>query len=332
MSQNTSAYEQDRDAARDAARLAGQLCLAVRHEAPKAPDRLEKPGREPATIADYGSQAVILQHLAACFPADQVIAEERASEFEHLATDSQRRSVAYHVGETLGRHVSQAEIHEWLDFGKDGKSPRIWVVDPIDGTKGFLRGEQFAVAIALLINGQPVAAALACPLLPFDAGYTDTRQGVIALAIRGQGAILETLNGSRNRPLRVSPLGDIAKARVVESVEAGHTDHGFSAPLLAAAGVGGDPLRMDSQAKYAAVADGRAEVYIRNSKGSDYREKVWDHAAGALIVEEAGGTVTDLEGKPLDFSKGTHLAANWGILATSGHFHNLLLDAIRAQA
>ncbi len=70
---------------------------------------------------------------------------------------------------------------------------------------------------------------------------------------------------------------------------------------------GGEIVRIDSQAKYVVVADGRAEIYIRHSGNVDYREKVWDHAAGYLIVQEAGGRVTDLDGLPLDFSHGLRL-------------------------
>ena len=86
---------------------------------------------------------------------------------------------------------------------------------------------------------------------------------------------------------------------------------------------------MDSQAKYAAVADGRAEIYIRHSQGKDYVEKIWDHAAGVLMLREAGGTVTDLNGKPLDFSRGGRLSENHGVLATNGYLHEKLLDAVR---
>jgi 3'(2'), 5'-bisphosphate nucleotidase len=86
---------------------------------------------------------------------------------------------------------------------------------------------------------------------------------------------------------------------------------------------------MDSQAKYVALADGRAEVYLRQSPGAGYAEKIWDHAAGVLIVEEAGGRVTDLDGRLLDFSRGAHLDANRGILATNGPVHDALLETVR---
>jgi len=88
---------------------------------------------------------------------------------------------------------------------------------------------------------------------------------------------------------------------------------------------------MDSQAKYAVLAAGQGDLYFRllSSGKSDYREKIWDQAAGSLIVEEAGGRVTDLDGKPLDFSKGRTLAANRGLVASNGHLHNAALAAIK---
>jgi len=87
-------------------------------------------------------------------------------------------------------------------------------------------------------------------------------------------------------------------------------------------------LRVDSQAKYAMVARGDAEIYLRLPRG-DYVENIWDHAAGMMLVEEAGGAVTDLTGKPLDFSHGPELSENRGIVATNGAFHERVIEAIR---
>jgi 3'(2'), 5'-bisphosphate nucleotidase len=326
-----ASYVEELDQARSAARAAARLCIAVRAEMLGTPDRMEKAGREPVTIADYGAQAVILRAIAQRFPSDGAFAEERAADFASVASDAQREQVLRHVQAITGAPVTAAELQTWLDFGRGKPAERIWAVDPIDGTKGFLRGEQFAIAVALLVGGELAVAALACPMLPFDPAKPGS-QGVIAWAARGEGASLEALAGDASRPLHVSALGTPAQARAVESVESGHTDHGFSAGVLSAAGVGGGPVRMDSQAKYVAVADGRAEIYIRHSQGADYREKVWDHAAGALIVAEAGGRVTDLGGRPLDFSIGERLGGNHGILGTNGPLHDRLLEAIRAQA
>ena len=91
-------------------------------------------------------------------------------------------------------------------------------------------------------------------------------------------------------------------------------------------------MRLDSQAKYAAVSCGDASIYLRLPRSSTYREKIWDHAAGACIVEQAGGRVTDLNGDRLDFTCGERLDKNRGVVATNGILHEQVLRAVRAHA
>lgn len=322
-------YSHEIEIARQASRQAAALCLAVQAEAEQGLGGMEKAGREPVTIADYGSQALILSHIAREFPSDAVFAEERGDEFDTVATDSQRERVCQHISQITGTEIATSSIKSWLDHGRGSASNRAWAIDPIDGTKGFLRRDQFAIAIALLIDGDPVVSALACPVFPVDPANPSGALGVIAYAVKGQGTVIESLSETNRRQLKVTTQAEPSAARIVESVESGHSDHDFSASVLKMAGVAGQPVRMDSQAKYAAVADGRAEIYIRHSQGEGYTEKIWDHAAGVLVVTEAGGKVTDLNGKPLDFSKGGRLSDNHGILATNGYLHDKLLDAIQ---
>jgi 3'(2'), 5'-bisphosphate nucleotidase len=322
-------YSHEIEIARKAAWQAAALCLAVQAEAEQGLGGMEKAGREPVTVADYGSQALILSLIAREFPSDAVFAEERSDEFDSVATDIQRERVRQHISRIMGTEVNASSIKSWLDHGRSSVSNRAWAIDPIDGTKGFLRRDQFAIAIALLVDGNPVVSALACPVFPVDPANSSGALGVIASAVKGEGAVIEELNGTNHRALKVSVQANLSAARIVESVESGHSDHDFSASVLKLAGVAGQPVRMDSQAKYAAVADGRAEIYLRHSQGEGYTEKIWDHAAGVLVVTEAGGKVTDLNGKPLDFSKGGRLSGNHGILATNGHLHGALLDAIQ---
>jgi 3'(2'), 5'-bisphosphate nucleotidase len=70
-------------------------------------------------------------------------------------------------------------------------------------------------------------------------------------------------------------------------------------------------------------------VRLISPRRPDYREKIWDQAAGSIVITEAGGRITDLDGQPLDFSQGRTLAANRGILATNGHLHDALLAGLR---
>jgi 3'(2'), 5'-bisphosphate nucleotidase len=320
-----SSYEAERAAAVEAARLAGGLCMAIRNEMLAAPRAMEKQGHEPVTIADYGAQALVLRAIMRQFPDDATLAEERAAEFKRLAGPEAQKAVLRHVGAALGEDVSLADIVAWLDAGRGAESGRVWLVDPIDGTQGFVRGDQFAVAVGLVVDGVPVAGALACPASPFG----NEELGLVISAERGEGATVASFAGGDARPAHVSGREAGEDVRVLESVERAHHDHDFSAAVMELANVRGEPVRIDSQAKYAAVADGRAEVYIRHSQGGR-TERVWDHAAGMIVVEEAGGRVTDLDGKPLDFTHGATLVENRGILATNGLVHDRLLAAIRA--
>ena len=99
----------------------------------------------------------------------------------------------------------------------------------------------------------------------------------------------------------------LAEARFCESVESGHSNQDHSAQIADRLGITAEPYRIDSQCKYAAVARGDASIYLRLPTRADYVEKIWDHAAGKFVVEQAGGVVTDVTGAPLDFSHGARL-------------------------
>jgi 3'(2'), 5'-bisphosphate nucleotidase len=131
------------------------------------------------------------------------------------------------------------------------------------------------------------------------------------------------------RPIAVASIADVADARYAESVEAGHSSQAASALIAEHLGITAEPLRLDSQTKYAVVARGDASIYLRFAHG-DYRENVWDHAAGALIVSEAGGVVTDALGRQLDFTRGRRLDANRGIVASAAAIHGRVLEAVVA--
>ena len=208
-------------------------------------------------------------------------------------------------------------------------SDRFWTLDPVDGTKGFLRGQQYAIALALIIDGQIQVAALACPNL--DGGYAIP--GSIYTARRNSGTMqLPLFTDGTTRTVCVSNTRDTSLARYCESMESGHTVHGTAARLARHLNMTTSSIRLDSQAKYAVVARGEADIYLRLPAQRGYIEKIWDHASGALILAEAGGRVTDCRGNPLEFTHGTRLHTNRGIIATNGYLHDAVVEGLHTVA
>jgi 3'(2'), 5'-bisphosphate nucleotidase len=240
------------------------------------------------------------------------------------------------------RHLEPAatpqQVCEWIDLGAGAPTTEFWTLDPVDGTKGFLRGDQYAVALGYIRDGVVRVGALGCPELADAARPECGGAGSLLVARRGDGTWAGTLEGEQGndelgvwRRLAVSTRATARQARLLCSVEKAHTDKGGIGLLLQALAVAAAPVSMDSQAKYAVLASGGGDVNLRliSPKMPDYRERIWDQAAGSIIVEEAGGRVSDLDGKTLDFSHGRTLAANRGVLATNGHLHEALLAGLR---
>jgi len=309
---------------------AGLLCRAVQAEID--PGALAKQDRSPVTVADFGSQAVICRALREAFPDDPIIGEEDAAVLREPEQADMLERVVSHVGQLLP-HASADHVCEWIDLGGANEySPRFWTLDPIDGTKGFLRGGQYAIALALVIEGEVAAAVLGCPNLgpTLDA---DRGQGSLFTAIKGKGTWESPLLGEGGRvSVSVSQQTDPSLVRFCESVEAAHSSHGDAARIAERLKIQAPPARLDSQAKYAVVARGEAEAYLRLPRDQVYREKIWDHAAGLLVVTEAGGRVTDINGRDLDFSLGYKLEKNRGVVATNSPVHEDVLRVIRDLA
>ena len=224
------------------------------------------------------------------------------------------------------------EIAAAVDRGDHpgGDRGRHWVLDPVDGTKGFLRGQQYAIALALVEDGDVVVGALGCPNLPAP-GERGNGSGFIFHAARGTGAWMGQADGGQIVEARVDAIADSSQAVVCESVEAAHAAHSVQAGIARRLGIAAEPYRIDSQCKYAVLARGEASIYLRLPRDESYREKVWDHAAGAIVITEAGGRVSDLDGNALDFSKGRRLATGRGIIATNGLLHDQVLQACRDE-
>lgn len=323
------AYEKERSVAIEAVRKACGLCQAVQ-AALVSEETLAKKDKSPVTVADFGAQAVVIAEILDAFGDEKIVGEEDASDLRTPAGADVKDKVVRHV-QAIRPDRNEEQILNAIDHGtyEGGATGRHWTLDPIDGTKGFLRGEQYAIALALIEDGQIVLGVLGCPNLPVDANKSNSKHGCLFVAVKGEGALMRTVDDAAEKPVSVTQVTDVTQASFCESVESGHSSHGHAAQIAELLGVTAPPYRIDSQCKYAAVARGDASIYLRLPTRADYQEKIWDHAAGWMVVNEAGGKVTDVRGEPLDFSLGRTLKNNKGVVATNGKLHDEVIAAVR---
>ncbi len=314
------------DLAIDAVRRAMQVTRAVQQQLSGA-DALTKHDRSPVTIADYAAQALVCQLLREGSDLP-VVAEEDARVLREPGHGALLEKVRLFL-QPVFPGFSAAAVLEAIDHGGQQPGAAFWTLDPVDGTKGFLRNEQFAVALARVRDGAVELGVLGCPRLHLGPDGRDCG-GTLLVAARDAGARMACRGTDEFVAARVSAEREPARLRLVASYESSHSDGDRQHSVARALGLQAPPLQMDSQVKYGMVAAGAAEIYVRipHPLTPDYREKIWDHAAGALIVTEAGGRVTDIGGRELDFGRGPTLQANRGILATHGPVHGEILKLL----
>ncbi|MCC6145880.1 MAG: 3'(2'),5'-bisphosphate nucleotidase [Candidatus Hydrogenedentes bacterium] len=314
----------------DAARAAARVARKVQRE--MQVEGVQKADASPVTVGDFALQAIVAQKLAQAFPEDLLIAEENAGILREEANAELLQMITHFVRSEIPTATPES-VCDWIDLGTAKSGQRFWTLDPIDGTKGYLRGGNYAAALALVVDGVVQLGVLACPKLPLDCSPRDDGEGMLAIARRGEGAWRGRLEDGADafEQMHASPCADPSQVRLLRSYESAHTNTSQVDGLAAALGTSADPVRMDSQAKYAVLAAGFGEVLVRflSPDKPDYKEKIWDQAAGTIVLEEAGGRITDLYGNALDFSHGRKLERNRGVLATNGKLHDQVLEAMK---
>jgi myo-inositol-1(or 4)-monophosphatase len=206
-----------------------------------------------------------------------------------LVTDADRASEARIVAFLKAAHPDHAILAE-EGGGSSGSAPYRWIIDPLDGTTNYAHGvPHFCVSIGVEGPGGLLAGAVFDPL-----------RDELFLAARGEGA---TLNGRKLSTTATASMGDalLATGFPYDRAHLERTLTLFDQFAARARGL----RRMGSAAlDLAYVAAGRFDGFF------EMRLKAWDVAAGALIVQEAGGTVTHLSGRPLDLDQCDVLASN----------------------
>lgn len=315
-----------------------------------------KEDKSPVTIGDYAAQAIINHAISVNFPGDEIVGEEDADTLRESTEEGKSLSakvfeiiqdVQTKTGgsDKIGQLTDLPSIYDSIDLGnsKGGSTGRFWALDPIDGTKGFLRGDQFAVCLALIENGKVVLGVIGCPNLPATIVSNEDQSGVrggLFSAVKGVGAYYTSLFDNnefvpldKQERITMNQNDDPASLKVLEGVEKGHSSHSTQSQIKTKLGfnpdtVASQTINLDSQVKYCVLAKGQADIYLRLPINDTYREKIWDHAAGNILLYEAGGQVGDITGTALDFGRGRYLESK-GVIAGNKKVFDKVIDAVK---
>jgi len=311
----------------------------------------------PVTKADLAVQALVTLYLQETRQRFNLCAEEDSSQ---VKDEEMLLAVTALVNEHFPFSVcpdresfTTEDITSALD-NADADTSKVnecWVMDPIDGTRGFVRYGQYAVALGKIKDGGLELAVVCSPNVPAGRPFTDlctydaesdshqspgynseqTDASLLA-ALRGHGCRETRFEfGSTGLmfegmdPINVSNKTALFEFNFCESVNFPPPSQAKTARLVSAAD---NPMyQLDSMAKYSLVAAGEMDCYLRFSGMG--RQKIWDHV-GELLVIEAGGMVTDVNGKRLNFTVGKKLTENIQIVASNGKCHQAILDVAEA--
>ncbi|ODV59938.1 3'(2'),5'-bisphosphate nucleotidase [Ascoidea rubescens DSM 1968] len=350
---------------------------------------LIKNDKSPVTVGDFAAQAIIISSVINNFPNDKFIAEESSNDLvsnEYLTNQILDKILVNNVAfdhkfgynhnrlddlDSIDKILNTIDLGSNNDLSKgdpDNRNKRFWTLDPIDGTKGFLRNDQFAICLALIENNTVQLAVIGVPNLPVDLDqilinndYINNyngdlnsfikektsliEKGGLFTAVKNNGAFFQPLFNKINHTsddsnflqesnsIKINmrkDLNSISDLIICEGYEKGHSSHSTQSLIKSKLGISNTPsnsLKIDSQAKYCCLSKGDADVYLRLPISESYQENIWDHASGYLLITESGGTVTDMFGNDLDFTKGRTLKSK-GIIASNNQYHDQIIKAV----
>ncbi|CAG8796179.1 9282_t:CDS:2, partial [Dentiscutata erythropus] len=320
----------ERVVAIDAVLRASKVCQSVFNHLVTS-DTLIKKDKTPVTIADFGAQAVVNSILYKFFPNDPVVGEEDSKRLKGDDGKEMRDKVLSLANSALDTPLNEKEtlLIEELTLVAQ-MEVRMWSLDPIDETNGFLRGEegQYAVGLSLIIDGVVHLSVIGCPNYPVDFNNPKGERGCVFIAVKGQGAFQRNFSSTGEAPIHVADVPLSPEVTYCVSLGADHAKLGYNDKIASLLGIIKPALQMDSMSRYCAVARGDVNIYLRLPYDVNYEEKIWDHAPGSLLVAEAGGIVTNIDNEPLDFSLGRTLGkVNKGFVVTSSKIHEQVIDA-----
>ncbi len=269
-----SKYEKEIEVATELARAAGAILLKHYHSPFLVEQKINAlQEMEEVTAADREANDLIVRRLAFEFPADGILAEESADTEDRLT------------------------------------KARVWLIDPMDGTKNFVqRDGDFAVQIGLVVDGEPVAGAVYQPVLD-----------VLYRAVLGQGSWRE--QQGQTEQMRVSEKTD--PAEMVLASSRSHRSPRMER-VVDSFGFRHETRRGSVGVKIGLIAEQQADLYLHLSPST----KQWDTCAPEIILTEAGGRLTDLFGKPLRYNA-PRIDNRNGVVATNGVAHELVIENLK---
>jgi 3'(2'), 5'-bisphosphate nucleotidase len=230
-----------------------------------------KPGEEPVTVADYAADALIVDGLRTAFPGDGLLTEESDDDLSRLERE------------------------------------RVWIVDPLDGTKDFVSETgDFVVQIALAVRGDPCLGAIYRPV-----------DNLLYYAVRGRGAYEE--RDGRRRRIHVSGESDLSQMCLVAS-RLNFSEFVEQARRL----LGIESVRRVGSVglKVGLLARGECDLYLATTLCRE-----WDVCAPHALLLEAGGMLTDLHGAPIVYNK-PEIVECHGLVGSNGRAHDDVLTAL----
>jgi len=210
----------------DVVRKAAQLVRRVQQE--MISSALAKVDHSPVTVADFAAQGMVAKLLSEQFPEDFLVGEESSA----MLREDDGREILEQITHFVQNHcpgATPAAVCDWIDRGTGDPPSAYWTLDPVDGTKGFLRGDQYAVALAYVKNGVVQIGVLGCPEL-VDAHQPATGgSGSLVVAVRGAGTLTQSIDGPSLsgqtvdkgvlwKSLKVSQRCDVSTTRLTAKV------------------------------------------------------------------------------------------------------------------
>ncbi|KAI1085547.1 carbohydrate phosphatase [Whalleya microplaca] len=315
---------------------------------------IEKDDLSPVTVADFAIQALLTASIHHAFPSDKFVGEESAAD---LRSNPALLDRVWKLLQRLEDDEAQSlcklpespaqmcEMIDWCGFGEPGglSAGRVWVFDPIDGTKTFVQRQAYAINVALLEGSKQVLSIVGCPTISVDPQspvtndtIDPTGRGSIAFAAKGYGTYVRPLTGSPHEVQirKIEPIPETTEPKNLRPVscynmlDSGVDDaHQLIQERLGIQSRGCDLLAW--VLRWVTLGLGLSDMTIWVYKQRTRTGKIWDHAGAMLLFEEIGGKITDIDGKDIDLSVGRKMVANHGFVAAPRATHGIVLQMVQ---